>query len=259
MATISSAARWGSPTATKHALLIHGLTSSSHTWHKVAQGLAAQGYLVTAPNLIGHASRRSDNYRISNIAEDLRPFFSQGQQYDLVIAHSLGSLVTLNLLPFFSVSKTIPVVLIDPPLEQDDSVIARKRVMFKDSLADIKSPEFYMAQNPRWSMEDAVWRVLGTQLCDPALIDLIYQQNAPWSFAHLFATVPPTIKMTVLLADPDMNPSGHLKDIQPYAHIRTIIVPGAAHWIQHDFPDIVVDAALKAVNESHGVNIRNLL
>ncbi|KAG6378837.1 hypothetical protein JVT61DRAFT_13117 [Boletus reticuloceps] len=43
MTSIPSATVWGSPTARKHALLIHGLTSSSHTWHRVASSLASQG------------------------------------------------------------------------------------------------------------------------------------------------------------------------------------------------------------------------
>lgn len=43
MTSIPSATLWGSLTARKHALLIHGLTSSSHTWHTVASSLAAQG------------------------------------------------------------------------------------------------------------------------------------------------------------------------------------------------------------------------
>ncbi|KAH7916349.1 Alpha/Beta hydrolase protein [Hygrophoropsis aurantiaca] len=250
MSIVPSATRWGSPTATKHALLVHGLTSSSHTWHKVAQALVAEGYLVTAPNLLGHVSRWSNDYRIRNIAEDILPLLSGGQQYDLVIAHSMGSLVTLNLLPFFSRSKIFPIILIDPPLEQDETIIAQKRLMFTDAITNIKNPEFYMEQNPRWSREDAVWRVLATRLVDPNLIQFIYQHNSPWSFSHLFGTVPPNIKMTVLLADPKMNPSGHLKDIQPYSHIRTQIVPGAAHWIQQDFPDVVVDVATKAVKDA---------
>lgn len=43
MTCIPSATVWGSPTARKNALLIHGLTSSSNTWHKVASSLAAEG------------------------------------------------------------------------------------------------------------------------------------------------------------------------------------------------------------------------
>lgn len=92
--SVPSATTWGSPTATKHALLIHGLTSSSHTWHRVASSLAAHGmyrtlhvlhhsvqrhstfsgYFVTAPNLIWHAGRVSTDYHFNSIVNDLRPY-----------------------------------------------------------------------------------------------------------------------------------------------------------------------------------------
>jgi len=49
MTTVPSATQWGLPTSSKRALLIHGLTCSSHTWERVAQALVEAGILL--PNL----------------------------------------------------------------------------------------------------------------------------------------------------------------------------------------------------------------
>ena len=46
MSFVPSATQWGLPTSSKRAFLIHGLTSSSHTWERVAQGLVEVGILL---------------------------------------------------------------------------------------------------------------------------------------------------------------------------------------------------------------------
>ncbi|KIJ16041.1 hypothetical protein PAXINDRAFT_168674, partial [Paxillus involutus ATCC 200175] len=110
--------RWGDPNATKHALLIHGLTSSSGTWTRIAQGLVAAGYLVIAPDLLGHGcSQRATDYTLGAFVDALRPLFEPAQpRLSLVIAHSFGSIVALALLALLPSARTIPVILLDPPL-----------------------------------------------------------------------------------------------------------------------------------------------
>ncbi|KAG1733442.1 hypothetical protein EDB19DRAFT_1222011 [Suillus lakei] len=68
-----SATQWGSPTATRRALLIHGITMSSNSWEGLAQLLVAEGFFVVAPNLLAHGWRQGNtDYRMSAFAEDLR-------------------------------------------------------------------------------------------------------------------------------------------------------------------------------------------
>ncbi|EGO19997.1 hypothetical protein SERLADRAFT_478578, partial [Serpula lacrymans var. lacrymans S7.9] len=87
-----SLSSWGEPSAGKRALLIHGVSSASQTWHRVAKSLAGQGYLVTAPDLPGHGTaNRSSDYTLSAFADALRPLFAS-TRFDLVIGHSLGGL-----------------------------------------------------------------------------------------------------------------------------------------------------------------------
>ena len=55
--------------------------------------------------------------------------------------------------------------------------------------------------------------------------------------------------MTVMLADPAINKNCAVEDFHPYPHIRLVVVPGAGHWIQYEFPEVIVDEAVKRVAE----------
>lgn len=50
-----------------------------------------------------------------------------------------------------------------------------------------------------------------------------------------------------MTADPAFYKICSVEEIDPYAHIRSVMVPGAGHWIQYEFPETIVDEALKAV------------
>ncbi|KAF8556536.1 alpha/beta-hydrolase [Imleria badia] len=248
MISVPSAATWGPPTATKHALLIHGLTSSSHTWHRVAASLVAEGYFVTAPNLVGHGSRISPDYHFSSIAQDLHPYI-EGRHYALVIGHSLGAATALSLFPHLPVSHPTAILLVDPPMQQGPEKLDFLDEMFTDICVNIKSSEAYGIENPLWTREDNIYRELGTRLCSVDAVHGILRQNRPWCFFDSFNAVPDKWKITVVVADPAINKLCTVEDISPYPHIRAVMVPGAGHWIQSEFPEIIVEEALKRVAE----------
>ena len=57
--------------------------------------------------------------------------------------------------------------------------------------------------------------------------------------------------MTVVVADPAIS-GGKLslvQDFYPYPHVRPIMVPGAGHCIQNEFPEVIVEEALKSLAE----------
>ena len=63
---------WGSPTATDALVLIHGITSSSLSWTRVAASLAARTRVI-AVDLKGHgdSDRPSTGYRLADQADEV--------------------------------------------------------------------------------------------------------------------------------------------------------------------------------------------
>ena len=122
------------------------------------------GYLVTAPNLVGHGSRMSTDYRLSSIANDLRPYLA-ARNYSLIIGHSVGALATLGLFSHLPPSHPTAIILIDPPMQATPEKIQFQDHLFSDSCVNIKQAEAYSVENPLWQREDAIFRELGTRLC----------------------------------------------------------------------------------------------
>lgn len=56
-----------------------------------------------------------------------------------------------------------------------------------------------------------------------------------------------------MVADPALSKVCTVEDIAPYPHIRAVMVPGASHWIQTEFPEAIVEEALKGVAELDAV------
>ena len=190
----SPVTQWGAPTAAKRALCIHGLCSSSQVWHYVADSLVAQGqiisifvvhrstltsltieYHVMAPDLIGHGmAPASKDYSIKAMANALFPLLSSSPPFDLVIGHSLGAIILLTLLPNFRFSGRGRIVLVDPPLELGAEHLEMIRKSCIAQFSNIKSVQEYMTQM-NWTEADAVWEILGLQLCKPEVINTFFK------------------------------------------------------------------------------------
>ncbi|OJA13422.1 hypothetical protein AZE42_05780 [Rhizopogon vesiculosus] len=240
-----SASQWGSPLASRRALLIHGITASSHTWESFAQLLVAKGFFVIAPNLLGHAGRRGSDYRLSTLAEDLQPYFVK-DTYDVIIGHSLGGTVALSLLPFLPKEKETTVILVDPPLEipvmRSD---IDKHWILKELTA--KTVEERMAENPAWSRVDCVLRTLAVSMCDHTTVESIFAHNKPWSHSGLFKNIPHNVKVTVLVADPTLSLVCHLDHIpRDIERLEAIGLTGVGHHIPSQRPDAIMDCQLEA-------------
>lgn len=129
-----------------------------------------------APNLLGHAWRRGSDYRISILAEDLRPYFAMGMSYDVIIGHSLGGAVALSLLPFLPKKKGTTVILIDPALEISDEQL-EMGIKFLEEVANVTPVDQCMSENPAWSRGDCVLRTLGLSMCAGKDIEEIFRVN----------------------------------------------------------------------------------
>lgn len=81
---------WGDPAA-RPLLLLHGLTSDSHSWDVIAPELAAD-WRVYAPDLRGHGlSERPGQYSFELVCRDVVGFLDAlGVGRTVVIGHSMG-------------------------------------------------------------------------------------------------------------------------------------------------------------------------
>lgn len=242
MYTSISASQWGSPTASRRALLIHGLTMSSQSWEGVARLLAAEGFFVVAPNLLGHAWRRGTDYRVSTLAEDLRAYFVMDTSYDVIIGHSLGGAVTLSLLPFLPKTKDTTVILLDPALELTKETADKGENWFLKEIANVRAADDHMAENPAWSRGDSVLRALGVSMCDRTVIERMFEHNRPWSFSDLFKNIPPHVNITVLASDPVLGGVCYLEHVPcDVARLHAKFFTGIGHWIQFESLDIIMN------------------
>ncbi|KAG1836407.1 Alpha/Beta hydrolase protein [Suillus subalutaceus] len=236
----NSASQWGSPTAPRKALLIHGLISCSSSWEGVAQLLVAEGFFVVAPNLLGHAWRRGTDYRVSTLAEDLRPYFINDTSYDVVVGSSLGGTVALSLLPFLPKTKQVTVILLDPPLEREETVEMDKSWVL-DAITNVKTAE-ELVDEFGWSRRDCVIAALGVSMCDRTTVEEIFSHNRPWSFSGLFKNIPPHVKVTVLAGDPEAG-AICLPEHVPcnIERLNVRVLPGIGHAIQLERPEAIMD------------------
>lgn len=237
-----SASQWGSPTASRRALLIHGLTMSSQSWEGVAQLLAAEGFFVVAPNLLGHAWRRGIDYRISTLAEDLRPYFVMGTSYDVIIGHSLGGAVILSLLPILPSTNETAIILLDPALEISKESVDKYENLFLKEIENARTADDHMADNPAWSRGDSASRALGVSMCDHTVIKGIFKHNRPWSFSGPLKNIPAHVKITVLASDPALGAVCHLEHIPcDVARLHAKVFIGIGHWIQYEGLDSIMN------------------
>lgn len=242
MCTSISASQWGSPTASRRALLVHGLTMSSQSWEGVAKLLAAEGFFVVAPNLLGHAWRRGTDYRMSTLAEDLRPYFVMDASYDVIIGHSLGGAVTLSLLPFLPNTKETTVILLDPAIELTEESADMYENRFLNEIANVRTADDHMTENPAWSRSDSVLRALGVSMCDRTVVEGIFEHNRPWSFSGLFKNIPLHVKITVLASDPKLGAVCHLEHVPcDVARLHAKLCIGISHWIHYESLDVIMN------------------
>jgi pimeloyl-ACP methyl ester carboxylesterase len=98
---------WGAPAGDRPlALLLHGITSSSRTWWRVGPALVERGFGTLAVDLRGHGASPTapQGVGLADLATDVAetvPAVLPGRpsaQVDLLVGHSLGALVALELL-----------------------------------------------------------------------------------------------------------------------------------------------------------------
>jgi pimeloyl-ACP methyl ester carboxylesterase len=225
------ATTWGDRTAARRALLVHGLTSSGATWWRVAESLAADGWLVTAVDLRGNGDApTADSYAFADYAGDL-----PGDGWDAVVGHSLGGAVAVlaSLRPGFARR----VVLLDPalalPSDELDGLLAGEL----DELALDEAG--FRGLRPTWHPLDVAHKATATAKATEGMVRGTIADNTPWDVLAETARLPvPTLIVGGDHAVYSMLPAESARALvaaNPLVDYR--VVQGSGHSPHRDRPD----------------------
>ncbi len=180
---------WGSKSALKTALMVHGLGSSAATCWQVMEALASDGWSATAVDLRGHGNApRASTYAITDFASDLEATTPDGAtSWDLVIGHSIGAasaVVASSRKPAWAKR----LLLIDPALSLDDSV--RMQILENQRLGHLhQSVDEASALNPQWHPLDWELKIQANRAASLFALEHAVYDNDPWDVTEYARSV----------------------------------------------------------------------
>jgi pimeloyl-ACP methyl ester carboxylesterase len=212
------------------AVLVHGVTSSSRTWWRVGPALARRGFRVLAVDLRGHGASPLPVAGLvaADLAADVAetvvadaagvagaPGASAPRRgpaavppVDLLVGHSLGALVALELMtarPGFARR----LLLEEPPGPSSVDRVGLADGMEADRRRAVEDPEALRrdleAENPRWPPGEAERRVADLADCDGPAIAAALRRGVPFDLAGLLAAA--RLPTLLLLADEALGSS----------------------------------------------------
>ena len=189
------------------AVLVHGVTSSSRTWWRVGPALAERGCRVVAVDLRGHGSspRTAAGLSLADLAGEVAETVeavTQVASVDLVVGHSLGALVALELVgrrPGFARR----LVVEDPPGSSSIDWAVLAAGIETDTHRAVTDPGALRrdleAANPAWPPGEAERRVADLADCDGQAIAAAVRPGVPFDLPALLAAA--RLPVLLLLAE----------------------------------------------------------
>jgi pimeloyl-ACP methyl ester carboxylesterase len=174
---------WGQ-SADPPLLLVHGVTSESAIFWRIAPALAASGRRVVAVDLPGHGStgQWQGRHRFAETAADLAAFIRAAglEQPDLaVLGHSWGGMVVAAL-PAAGL-RPATLILLDPPHQTRNEMHAMTldpTEAFYDSFEEARSE--VRAAYPTWSDGDVEAKARGLTRFDVDGVLAVLLENGTW-------------------------------------------------------------------------------
>lgn len=240
---------WGSPSASRRALLVHGLGSSGALMWRLGDALADAGWHATAVDLRGHGDApRSLDYSVAAYGVDLAVTLPEGGgAWDAVIGHSLGGAAS-TVAAASAAEWTRRLVLIDPAIHVDGRDAAIVRRSQERAFADTRL-EVVQQEHPHWHPQDQELKVDAVLRASAWAVEQTSAQNQPWDVRAEAARL--RVPTHVIGADPAVYSifTGTLADEVLAANplISLSIVEGAGHSLHRDRPEESVRQLLEAL------------
>jgi len=234
-------------------VLLHGVQSSQLTWWRLAQDLQDLGWQVHTVDLLGHGSRHAAGPARLSVDDLARDVVAQMPgPVDVLVGHSLGSIVALTLLGL-APEYCGRVVIEDPPglsgsLDLGDAAAGVEesvRVARADPDGTVLA---LLEQNPVWSRRDAENSVKNRLILDVARVAELLRTDR-WDLPALVADCPVPVQLLVAtensaLGDPDRSV---LMDRLPTDHVAVI---ESGHTIHRERPGLWLHHVLRFAGTS---------
>ncbi|HEY0237866.1 MAG TPA: alpha/beta hydrolase [Friedmanniella sp.] len=230
------------------ALFLHGVGSSSDTWWRVREDLGDLGWETLALDLPGHGDRPVPAAGLRLVADLTEDVWEQvaDQRFDVVVGHSLGAVVALDLAAAHP-GLASEVVIVDPPalggeLTVDavaDSLVQQSAAARADVDAVTRA---LAAANPRWSALDARGVARNSVRCDDAVAVWLRRQR--WDLPALVVDCPLPVSL-IVAAGPETTlvEPGRSQVLAGLEPSRVVEIAGG-HGLHRDRPALFLRALL---------------
>jgi pimeloyl-ACP methyl ester carboxylesterase len=233
-------------------VLLHGVAARAATWWRIGPGLASQGWQVTALDLPGHgAMPRLDrpldlDMLVAGVIDRM------SRPVDLLIGHSLGAIVTLEVAHRYP-DAARALVLEDPPgptsadpMLVADGIAADTDIVRSDRERLVRRER---EGNPRWKPEDVEYAVDGIAATDAPAVVAGLRGPLRWRPAERLAS---TDLPVLVLAAPDApgrftDDAGSALRGKDRAAVRAVaagdrfVVLDGRHCLHRDMPERWLD------------------
>ena len=225
---------------TRNALLVHGLSSDSESWWRVAAALEKDGWDVATVDLRGHGfGARAESYALTDYARDL------DDGWDLVIGHSLGGAVSVLAAqrPRFTKALVLLDPVLDVPVDQAEPIMA-------EQVAELSFTKESLARDkPHWHKKDRASKLAGIQRVDPHVVTRTFTATGRWDVTTEARDL--TIPTLILSGDPAvytmLDP-----ELARSLPVDYVVIEGAGHSPHRDRPEQTLEAIRSFLKERVG-------
>lgn len=213
--------QWGN--ASRHVVLLHGITSNAMAWWRVAPAIAALGYRVTAIDMPGHGvSDLLTRHDIPSVAAHIRAACAAiDVPCHTIVGHSWGGATALTMAQQATVHRLI---LIDPAVRGNPAWGQQMLPRFSEGVGQPVHATLagLTTKLATWHPCDIHWKALALHQCRQAAVDGFFLHSGSWNIAALVAHT--SAQTFCLVADE------HATVIPPDS--QDVMRPACTQWLQ---------------------------